>query len=59
MADRSSLEDPEGTDLHLEPSGHPAARPFKDTPFVDGIPFRQFAVEDFQAEHERLRGPGV
>ncbi|HLS24412.1 MAG TPA: VOC family protein [Beutenbergiaceae bacterium] len=54
-----SPEDPEGTELLLEPDGHPAAGPFKEALVADGIPFTQFAVEDVHAEHERLRGLGV
>ncbi|WP_369826734.1 hypothetical protein [Cryobacterium sp. Y11] len=41
-----SPENPEGTELLLKPSGHPAAKPFKDTLVADGIPFTQFAVDD-------------
>ncbi|MGP5608344.1 VOC family protein [Arthrobacter rhombi] len=54
-----SPEDPEGPELLLEPSGHPAAKPFKDALVADGIPFTQFAVADVQAEYERLRSLGV
>ena len=54
-----SPEDPDGTELVLEPSGHPAVKPFKDALVADGIPFTSFAVDDVEAEHERLRGLGV
>lgn len=54
-----SPEDPDGTELLLEPSGHPAAKPFKDALVADGIPFTAFAVDDVHAEFERLRGLGV
>jgi catechol 2,3-dioxygenase-like lactoylglutathione lyase family enzyme len=54
-----SPEDPDGTELLLEPSGHPAAKPFKDALVADGIPFTSFAVDDVKAEYERLRGGGV
>ncbi len=54
-----SPEDPEGTELLLEPSGHPAAKPFKEALVADGIPFTAFAVDDVHAEFERLRGLGV
>jgi catechol 2,3-dioxygenase-like lactoylglutathione lyase family enzyme len=54
-----SPEDPDGTELLLEPSGHPAVKPFKDALVADGIPFTAFAVDDVQAEYERLRGLGV
>lgn len=55
----ASAQDPDGTRLLLEPSGHPAVNPFKDALVADGIPFTQFAVDDVQAEYERLNGLGV
>jgi catechol 2,3-dioxygenase-like lactoylglutathione lyase family enzyme len=54
-----SPEDPDGTELVLEPDEHPAAKPFKKALVADGIPFTAFAVDDVQAEYERLRGLGV
>jgi catechol 2,3-dioxygenase-like lactoylglutathione lyase family enzyme len=54
-----SPEDPDGTELLLEPDGHPAAGPFKRALVEDGIPFTSFAVPDVQAEFERLRARGV
>ena len=54
-----SPEDPGGTELLLEPSGHPAVQPFKDALVADGIPFTAFAVDDVRAEFERMRGLGV
>jgi len=54
-----SPEDPDGTELVLEPDEHPAAKPFKKALVADGIPFTAFAVDDVPAEYERLRGLGV
>ena len=54
-----SPEDPEGVELLLEPSGHPAVKPFKQALVEDGIPFTSFRVEDVNAEHARLEGLGV
>ncbi len=54
-----SPEDPDGTELVLEPDDHPAARPFKKALVADGIPFTSFAVDDVRAEYERLRELGV
>src|SRR4051795_11499621 len=54
-----SPEDPNGTELLLEPDTHPAAKPFKGALVADGIPFTSFAVTDVQAEYERLRVLGV
>jgi catechol 2,3-dioxygenase-like lactoylglutathione lyase family enzyme len=52
-------DDPEGTELLLEPDAHPAAKPFKEALVDDGIPYTSFAVADAQAEFERLRDLGV
>ena len=54
-----SPDEPDGTELLLEPDGHPAARPFKRALREDGIPFTSFAVDDVNAEYERLRALGV
>ena len=54
-----SPEDVDGTELLLEPDGHPAVRPFKEALQADGIPFTSFGVDDVNAEHERLRALGV
>lgn len=54
-----SPEDPDGTELLLEPSGHPAVLPYKTALVEDGIPVTSFAVEDVAAEFARLRELGV
>ncbi|MGW7081375.1 VOC family protein [Streptomyces sp. NPDC054871] len=54
-----SPEDPEGTELLLEPSHHPAVRPYTTALVEDGIPVTAFAVDDVAAEFERLRALGV
>ncbi|MEU2896404.1 VOC family protein [Streptomyces sp. NPDC088106] len=54
-----SPEDPDGTELLLEPSGHPAVGPFRTALLQDGIPAASFAVDDVRAEFDRLRGLGV
>jgi catechol 2,3-dioxygenase-like lactoylglutathione lyase family enzyme len=54
-----SPDDPDGTELLLEPDGHPAAGPFKQALVEDGIPFTSFAVDDASAEYDRLREKGV
>ena len=54
-----SPDDPDGTELLLEPDGHPAAKPFKAALVDDGIPYTSFAVDDVNAEYDRLRGLGV
>ena len=54
-----SPEQPDGPDLLLEPSDHPAVGPFKEALVEDGIPSTSFSVDDVYAEHERLEGQGV
>ena len=54
-----SPADRDGTELLLEPDGHPAAKPWKAALVEDGIPYTSFGVADCQAEYERLRGLGV
>lgn len=52
-------DDPDGTELLLEPAGHPAVKPYRDALVKDGIPLAQFAVPDVEAEYERLQALGV
>jgi catechol 2,3-dioxygenase-like lactoylglutathione lyase family enzyme len=54
-----SPEDPDGVELVLEPSDHPAVGPFKQALVADGIPFTSFAVDDVHAETARLKAAGV
>jgi catechol 2,3-dioxygenase-like lactoylglutathione lyase family enzyme len=54
-----SPQDPDGTELLLEPDAHPAARPFKTALVEDGIPYTSFGVDDVKAEFSRLRDRGV
>jgi len=54
-----SEEDPEGTELLLEPSDHPATKPFKEAIVADGIAAHSFQVQDLDAEWKKLAGRGV
>ncbi len=54
-----SPQDPDGTELLLEPDSHPAAGPFKDALVADGIPATSFGVDDVNAEFGRLQALGV
>ena len=54
-----SPEDPDGTELLLEPDEHPAARSFKEALVEDGIPATSFGVQDVNAEFQRLKDLGV
>lgn len=54
-----SPDAPDGTELLLEPNGHPAVKPYTTALVKDGIPATSFAVDDVRAEFDRLRGLGV
>lgn len=54
-----SPQAPEGTELLLEPSSHPAVPPYKAALVADGIPAASFQVEDLAADHARLTAAGV
>ena len=54
-----SPENAAGPELLLEPDSHPAAGPFKEALAADGIPVTSFAVDDVDAEFQRLRDLGV
>ena len=55
-----SPEEPNGTELMLEPNGeHPATKAFKTALYKEGIPLTAFWVEDIQAEYKRLKELGV
>jgi catechol 2,3-dioxygenase-like lactoylglutathione lyase family enzyme len=54
-----SSEQPDGTELLLEPSEHPAVPPYKSALVADGIPATSFQVDNLDAEYERLSGLGV
>ena len=50
---------PDGVELLLEPSSHPAVGPYKAALVEDGIPAASFGVDDLAAEYERLTALGV
>lgn len=54
-----SPEEPDGTELLLEPNDNPAAKTFQEAIFKQGIPLTAFAVEDIQKEYERMKKLGV
>ncbi|MEO7124386.1 MAG: VOC family protein [Lacisediminihabitans sp.] len=54
-----SSQDADGVELLLEPSSHPAVKPFTEALVADGIPFTVFHVDDVQAEYDRLSALGV
>lgn len=54
-----SPEEPEGTQLVLEPNAHPAAAKYQRALFEDGIPLTSFSVDDIESEFNRLKALGV
>ncbi|UWQ23142.1 VOC family protein [Jannaschia sp. W003] len=52
-------EQPDGTELLLEPSDHPVVQRYRAALVADGIPAHSFQVDDLGAECDRLRGQGV
>jgi catechol 2,3-dioxygenase-like lactoylglutathione lyase family enzyme len=54
-----SPDEPDGTELVLEPNANSAAKAFQQALFEQGIPLTAFVVEDIYEEYERLRKQGV
>ena len=55
-----SPEEPDGTELILEPNGeHPPTKAFKKSLYEEGIPLTAFQVDDIALEYSRLTELGV
>ncbi len=54
-----SPDDPDGTELLLEPNENPVAQTYQRGIFEQGIPAASFAVTDIHAEFEKLKSLGV
>lgn len=54
-----SPEDPDVTQLLLEPNDHPIAKPYQEGIYREGLPVIVFEVEDIQKEYDRLKKLGV
>src|SRR5215467_1408631 len=54
-----SPDEPNGTQVVLEPNENPAAQTFQESIFKQGIPLTMFFVSDIQKEYQRLKGLGV
>lgn len=54
-----SPDEPDGTELLLEPNGNPAAKTFQKAIFDQGIPLTAFVVDNIQKEYERMEKLGV
>lgn len=54
-----SPDEPDGTELLLEPNANPASKTYQQALFQSGIPIASFAVDDIKEEHSRLLALGV
>ena len=54
-----SPDDPDGTELLLEPNENPVAQAYQKGLHDQGIPANSFGVTDIHAEHEKLKSLGV
>ena len=52
-------DDPDGTELVLEPNNNSAAKTFQVELFQQGIPITAFEVDDVEREFDRLKKKGV
>ncbi|WP_042475606.1 VOC family protein [Bacillus ndiopicus] len=54
-----SPEDPNGTEVLLEPDEHPIAKEYQKKIYSEGIPTTMFGVADIEKEYEKLLEKGV
>ena len=54
-----SPDDPDGTELLLEPNENPVSQVYQKGIFDQGIPAALFSVTDIRAEYEKLKSLGV
>ena len=54
-----SPDDPDGTELLLEPNANPVSQAYQKGLFDQGIPAASFGVTDIRAEYEKLKSLGV
>ncbi len=54
-----SPEEPEGTELLLEPHDNPIARTYQEAQYKEDLPVIVFGVEFVEKEYERLTSLGV
>src|SRR5438094_9665341 len=54
-----SQEEPNGSQLALEPNDNPASRSYQEAIYKQGIPATMFFVDDIQKEYQRLKRLGV
>ncbi len=53
-----SPEEPDGTELLLEPNDNPAAKDYQQALFEQRIPAAMFFTDDIQADYERIKAAG-
>jgi len=54
-----SPDDPDGTELLLEPNDNPVSQAYQKGIFDQGFPAASFGVTDVRAEYEKLKSQGV
>lgn len=54
-----SPEEPDGTELLLEPNDNPAAQTYQQALFEQNIPATMFFTDDIQADYERMEARGA
>jgi predicted enzyme related to lactoylglutathione lyase len=54
-----SPDQPDGTELLLEPNVNPAAKTYQEAIFGQGIPATMFGVGNIHEEYQRLKALGV
>lgn len=54
-----SPDEPNGTELLLEPNANPASASYQRALFDAGIPLTAFAVDDIEEEYQQLKARGV
>ena len=54
-----SPDQPDGTELLLEPNDNPAAKTYQEAIFGQGIPAAMFEVGNVKEEYQRLKALGV
>ncbi len=54
-----SPDDPDGTELLLEPNENPVAQAYQKGLFDQGLPAASFGSTDINAEYEKLKSLGV
>ena len=55
----ASPEEPDGTELVLEPNDNPAAKAYQQALLHQKIPAAMFHTDDLQRDYDRLAGLGV